>query len=273
MVVVWSFATSVSLAPAAPAAPASCPQPLLDRYEPGDEVTIVGYTNGCAPDPPESAAGGREPLFGYLHPDPCIEVDPTTRPQMCNAAALYRRDPPVDVASGTPVGQFTIADTIHRPRGLRLSLTFELPPDLAAGIYYVLICQDPCVDLGGSFYALPWAINVGVDPAGGRGPVRQWPLDDPAIADLPDDALLLDRHGDEITAAEVRADAQAAAAAEDDVADRDRVETGAAPTETRGGRDNGAPQAFWVAAAVLVVAAGWALARMGGARKQIRQKP
>ena len=169
-----------------------------------------------------------------------------------------------------------MADTVHRPRGLRLSLTFELPPDLAAGIYYVLICQDPCVDLGGSFYALPWAINVGVDPAGGRGPVRQWPLDDPAIADLPDDALLLDRHGDEITAAEVRAEAQAAAeaaAAEDDVADGDRVETGAAPDESRDDRDDGAPQAFWVVAAVLVVAAGWALARMGRTRKQIRQKP
>jgi hypothetical protein len=262
VMIVCSFATSSS------AAPAGCPQPLRDRYEAGDEITIVGYTDGCLPDPPESGAGDRQPLFGYLHPDPCNDVGPTEPPHMCDPAALFRREPPVDVAKGTPVGPFAVDETVHEPRGLRMSLTFELPPDLASGVYYVLICQDPCVDLGGSFYALPWPIYVGVDPPGGQGPARQWPLDDPAIADLPDDALLFDRYGDEVTAAEVRA---TAAAAEDGASDR--VKTGAAPAKTRDTHDDGPRPALWVAAAGIAVAAGWAVARSGRTRKRIRRRP
>ena len=262
------LAAICSFASRAAAAPASCPQSLLDHYEAGDEVTIVGYTDGCLPDPPESDAGGRQPLFGYLHPDPCNDVDPTTQPHMCNAAGLYTSDPPVDVAGGIPVGRFAVEEGFHQPRGLRLSLTFELPPDLAAGTYYVLICQDPCVDLGGSYYGLPSPLYVGGDPPDGPGQARRWPLDDPAIADLPDDALVLDRHGDEVTVASVRT---AASAGGGDASDR--VETAATPAETRDVHDDGRRWTLWTAATVLILAAGWAVTRFGQARKQIRQGP
>jgi len=263
--VACSFAPTAS---AAPAAPASCPQSVRDRYEAGDVVTIVGYTSGCLPDPPESDAGGRQPLFGYLHPDPCRGMDQTQQ-RICSTATLYRREPPVDVDQGTPVGEFAVEETSHRPRGLRMSLTFELPPDLAAGIYHVLVCQDPCVDLGGSYYSLPWPIFVGIDPPGGRAEVRRWPLDDPVIADLPDDAMLFDRYGDEVTAAEVRA----ATTAEAEAAASDRVKAGAGPAETRDTDDDGPRPTLWLAAAGLVLAAGWALTRSGQARKRIRRRP
>ena len=80
--------------------------------------------------------------------------------------------------------------------------TFDLPADLPDGPYEVLFCNDPCTPRLGNFMS-SW-IHVGVDPP--CSPVvRDWPLDDPAIRWLEDDALLQLPSGGSITAAEVRA--------------------------------------------------------------------
>ena len=111
------------------------------------------------------------------------------------------------------LGQFGLAET-GRPRrsGRRLSLTFTLPADLAAGAYYVEICRDPCTrrltdeaPVHVSSWGWPsWPIYVGVDPPENRRIVRMWPLDDPAIGDLADDARLVDTEGNETTVAAIR---------------------------------------------------------------------
>jgi len=66
----------LSATPSAAAAP-SCLQSVRDRYEPGDEVMVVGY--GCVRAPSGSTAGADSLLSGYLHtlPNPCAGVDPS----------------------------------------------------------------------------------------------------------------------------------------------------------------------------------------------------
>jgi hypothetical protein len=254
-------------AAAAPAAPTACPESIQDRYEPGDQVTVVGYTQGCVPDVGELARNSR-PLKGYLHADPCGR---TTVPCVSHLAEL---EAPTD---GLPIGRLTVEQGEHPPRGLRMSLTFTLPDDLAAGTYFVVVCQDPCPP--GLNYGRPQPLYVGVDPPESGGTIRAWPLDDPAIADLPDDAIVLGPDGHGVTAADVRAgnvSPSTTTATADTTAGSggdsgsDRVETAAAPPDDHGSKGDHTLLLWAGGLAALLV--GWRLvARRGAGVKQIRR--
>lgn len=137
--------------------------PIHDRYEPGDEVTLIGYTGGGTQGWVDDG-----PFFGYL-----VEAD--------TDGSL--------IAGGqrTAVGEVIIEDTgragyLH----LRASITFVLPADLAAGTYFFDYCNDGCAEKLGDL--IGGYVYVGIDP---NYPIyREWPLDDPAIADLEPDALI-----------------------------------------------------------------------------------
>ncbi len=137
--------------------------PAKDRYEPGESVTMVGYTGG-------GAYGWIEdgPFFGTLRE---ADKDGTPIPDGVTVA----------------VGQLTLTET---GRGgyltLRASITFELPPDQPPGTYFFDYCNEQCDqrlgDLIGGY------VYIGVDPT---YPIsREWPLDDPEIANLDSDAAL-----------------------------------------------------------------------------------
>lgn len=245
------------------AAPAQCPQPVRDRYEPGETVTILGY--GCLGgfgwdevDPSEVPA-----LYGYLEPDPCA-----ARTDHGCRAILYGPDQSIDLSDGIPLGRFTLEETQHELRGLRMSLTFAVPTDLPAGIYYVTICQDPCM---GDFTRSS-QIYVGLDRPADWPEVRHWPLDDPAIQDLPADALLLGHDGEPVTAAEVRAGITRGNPARPSSAGADRasVRTDAVEAET-GHQDEGRWSLWWLGAIAVLVAAAWMVTRVGPALKQVRR--
>lgn len=158
---------------AAPAG-ASSLSPVADRYEPGDEATLVGYV---APPPQGWEAAG--PYTAFFK-----EVNPLASPV---------RIGPLDVAE---------VDTPGGP-ALRVSLVFRVPPDAAAGIYEVTYCDRTCTgglgDLTGSH-----PVNVGVDPTGPV--VREWARDEPEIANLAADAVVAGPNF-RATAAELRAPA------------------------------------------------------------------
>jgi hypothetical protein len=235
-------------------AAAACPQPVSDRYDAGERVTIVGYTQDCLANHARSSTTQDQPLYGYLHPDGNrLTVEPAT---------------------GVPLGRFDLEETSHASLGRRLSLTFTLPSDLAAGAYYVEICRDPCArrltdeaPVHVSSIGWPsWPIYVGVDPPENRRIVRMWPLDDPAIAELADDARLIDTEGNETTVAAIRAGRRAGG-----VAPAERAETAAPAPAADAAPSNGIARAiFWfVTLAVLLVGAR-ALMRPGPPRKKVR---
>jgi hypothetical protein len=145
-------AAVISVAPSAAAAP-RCLEPLRDRYEPGAEVTVVGY--GCVRERSRSGPGENLVVSGYLHvmPDPCAGVDST---MYCNRAGLLSEGPPVDPASGIPLGRLSLEESPHPRRGLRASLTFRIPTDLAPGTYYILTCDQPCAVDEWAHPTWPW---------------------------------------------------------------------------------------------------------------------
>jgi hypothetical protein len=245
--------------PAAPATPTACPQSIKDRYEPGDEVKVVGY--GCLNRLPELTADSK-PLYGYLHRDPCAGATVACSPH----APVH-----VDPTKGLRLGRFQLEDTAHEPRGLRMSLTFRLPADLAAGVWYVLVCENPCPTELPDPPAEP--LYVGVDPPAGQRPVRAWPLDDPVLVQLADDALVYGPDGKPATAAEVRgATTVTTTGARDAGGGGDRVETTAAPAADHHGPGPGPPLVWAGVLALLVVA--WRLVVRRGARvKQVRHPP
>ncbi|MFP5319652.1 MAG: hypothetical protein ACLGI2_15320 [Acidimicrobiia bacterium] len=151
--------------------------PVDDRYEPGEEATLVGYV---AP-PPDGweAAGPYMAFFKELGP-----------------LSTSVRIGPLDVAEvDTPAG-----------RALRVSLVFRVPPDTVPGYYEVTYCDRLCTgglgDLAGSH-----PLNVGVDPAAPI--VREWARNEPEIARLPAEAVVAGA-GFRATAAELRAPATTA---------------------------------------------------------------
>ncbi|HEV7757589.1 MAG TPA: hypothetical protein VGO78_01315 [Acidimicrobiales bacterium] len=253
-----AWPAAAEAAPAGPTAVRRCPETFLDRYDSGDEVTMLGYTEGCIPDIAEPSAEGQPAIRAYLHPDACADVDV----QYCNPNGFL----PDDVASGTPLGQVALDPTDLGPRGQRMRLTFRLPADLAPGQYLVMFCQDPCNPL---LEPDPYTfIYVGGDA--GNPNVHHWPLDEPAIADLPDDALLLGPDGEEITAAEARAIATTTTTTDGDAADR--VELAPEAPDDDGDGDGLGP-ALWVPVVALVAGGGWLLVRRGSGRKRIRGGP
>jgi len=151
--------------------------PVRDRYEPGEVATLVGYTGG-----PAAAAVAGEFFYAYLRP---VDEDP--------GAGLDETD--------LYVGELFIQETAHAGYlAFRVSVTFDVPGDLDPGEYELTYCDDPCTatpvgDLG------PSPLSIGVDP--GRRIVREWAPDEPEIANLGPDALLVGP-GFQTTAAELR---------------------------------------------------------------------
>ena len=139
--------------------------PVQESYEPGDVATMVGYTGG-----PALAALPTVPVYAYLRP------------------GSEGGDPePLD--TDVPLGRLVLEETSHRGfLALRASITFEVPEDLDAGEYVVWFCDDPCTRAPvGDLVASPLAI--GVEPA--RPVARAWAFDEPEIANLAPDALIV----------------------------------------------------------------------------------
>jgi hypothetical protein len=155
--------------------------PVQERYEPGQQATLVGYTAGPVPD---------EPFYAYLRP-----ADDGTVPALDD--------------SGRYVGELVVRETAHRGYlRYRVSVTFIVPASLAAGDYEVTYCDDPCT---GQFLGdlVPSPVSIGGAPA--RPVVRIWAPDDPEIAHVAPDAVLVGP-GFQTTAGALRAPPTTAAA-------------------------------------------------------------
>jgi hypothetical protein len=242
-----ALAIGVGAAPAQAQAEATagCPESVRDSYGAGDEVTVVGYTKSCIGETADPATPPA--VFGYLHSEPCASVDLPYCEALQGVAVPSR---------GTPLGQFALASTrADTERGLRMELTFQLPEGLASGLYYLVVCQGACDGPASSGPATP--LYVGVDPPPDGRPVRHWPIDDPAVAELPDTALVDIGDGETpLTGAQARAlsgvttvDTQAAGSHDD-------------PPPSRGWRPPGGSLAIGgaalaVVAALFVVAGTW----------------
>jgi hypothetical protein len=149
---------------------------VRDTHQPGDTVTLVGFTGGGSQGWVEDG-----PFYGYL--------------QAADATATIVTGPRI------PVGELTLDQT---GRGgylsLRASITFTLPGDLAPGTYQFDYCNEGCHEKLGDLVG--GAVHVGVDPP--RPIAREWPLDDPEVANLAPDAVL-SGPGYGVTAGDVRA--------------------------------------------------------------------
>lgn len=135
--------------------------PVQDRYEPGQEATLVGYTQGPVPD---------EPFYAYLRP-----ADDGSVPALDD--------------SGRYVGELVVQETTQRGYlRFRVSLTFAVPASLPAGQYEITYCDDPCTgQLLGDL--VPSPVSIGVSPA--RPVVRMWAPEEPELANLAPAAVLV----------------------------------------------------------------------------------
>lgn len=153
--------------PAGPAAPAAAGgvdfmYPVQDHYEPGETATVVGYASAGAGAAARSGGVADGPYHGELE---------TTR------------------ASGGRVdlGPATVTETGRRDRyAVRVSITFTVPAGLAPGSYEIFVCDAGCGYTVGELYN--GTIHVGIEPPDAID--RGWLVEDPAVAELPDDALV-----------------------------------------------------------------------------------
>jgi hypothetical protein len=184
--------------------------PDQDRYEAGQQVQLVGYTEAKArmvvDDRALSAAVLRRngPYYAYLRVDPgAVERDAAR----ADGAWPYVHPTDQRVAQ---VAAEEVTPVASRYYSLRVGAAFRLPRGLAPGQYDVIVCNDPCTTTLGWLYGS--FLYVGIDPP--ERIVREWPLDDPAIRYLDDDALVsapvCEANCDDVddwsvTAAEIRA--------------------------------------------------------------------
>jgi hypothetical protein len=160
--------------------------PVRDRYEPGQDVLFVGYTQAAQPQP---ATGGR--YWAWLR------VDPAAHARAEAAGGLY-----VDPADIRLAPVVIDGPPLEVPDyGRRASISFTLPDDVAPGHYALILCNDPCTEAPG--YLIPEMLSVGVPPD--YEVVRGWPATEPAIRWLEDDALLFGPSGEMVRAADYRA--------------------------------------------------------------------
>jgi hypothetical protein len=174
--------TVLVLAVVAGAVPASAGgswfTPVEDRYEPGEEATMVGYTGGGAYGWVDDG-----PFFGFL-------VDSNDNGEM--------------VVDGPrrPLGEIELEDTGEGGYlRLRASITFTIPADIEPGMYWLDYCNADCSERLGDL--IGGIIHVGVDPEFAVS--REWSLDDPEVANL-DDGARLSGPGFDVAAADVRDD-------------------------------------------------------------------
>jgi hypothetical protein len=143
--------------------------PVFDRYEAGEVATLVGYVG---PGPLGWVDDG--PFFAYLRAGD-VQVPPN----------------PVFSDQGTPVGRLEVepaggANANADASLLRVRLSFRLPSSLPPGSYGVAYCNDPCTTGLGDL--IGGRLAVGLDPPSPW--VRNWPPDEPEIANLGPDALV-----------------------------------------------------------------------------------
>lgn len=141
--------------------------PVRNRYDPGEVATLVGYTAGPVPE---------DPFYAYLRT--------------------------ADGRAEWYVGELAVEETRHAGYlHLRVSLSFEVPAEIAPGEYEIVYCDERCTDARlGDLVASP--LSIGLDPA--RRVVREWALDDAELANLAPDAVLVGP-GYQTTAALLRA--------------------------------------------------------------------
>ncbi len=207
--------------------------PVQDRYEPGQEATLVGYTQGPVPD---------EPFYAYLR-----AVDDGTLPALDD--------------SGRYLGELVVQETTHRDYlRYRVSLSFAVPASLPAGLYEITYCDDPCT---GQFLGdlVPSPVSIGVSPA--RPVVRMWAPEEPEIANLAPSALLVGP-GYQTTAGALRAPPTTAAAP---------PPTAPAPVATIPPAADGDDMALGLPIALVLASAGataLVLSRLQRAHRQIK---
>lgn len=133
-----------------------------ESYDPGDEVTAVAYVGATATDEPVLARMSMNPMpeSGQLPDSAWLELGAMTL---------------------EPTGLSGYLET-------RVSITFTLPEDLEKGVYYVSALRES----GGRFGDLDgMALLVDVQPPDeSRERWFELALDDPLIAELPDDAMI-----------------------------------------------------------------------------------
>ena len=137
--------------------------PVKDRYEPGEEVTLVGYTGGG--------------LYGWVDDGPFFGF-------LMNSTEAGDID--FD-GMRLPLGEIELEETGRSGYlSLRASIKFLLPEDLEPGLYWFDYCNTDCSERLGDL--IGGLIYVGIDP---DYPIsREWPLDDPEVANLAAVALL-----------------------------------------------------------------------------------
>jgi hypothetical protein len=161
--------------------------PVQDRYEPGDTASFVGYVSTIG----SLGTVDDGPFFGYLRRF-------AERP---SAPGAWSMAPFTPAATDLPIGELLVVPAGGGGLGMyRVSVEFEIPNDLPAGHYGLNYCNASCTkgltDLVGG------QVFIGIEP---RYPLsRSWPLDELAIADAPDNALLTGPYG-WTTAGDVRA--------------------------------------------------------------------
>lgn len=160
--------------------------PVRDRYEPGETVTLVGYTT------PNGSLGSLEdgPFFGYLRP----LASPVDAPDDIAMAPFTPMD------TDLPLGELDIERQGREDyAAVRVSVRFETSSRLAPGRYSVIYCNATCTK--GLSDLIAGIVFIGVDP---DHPIaRTWPLEEPEIAHLEDDAIVYGP-GWQVRAAEVR---------------------------------------------------------------------
>lgn len=139
--------------------------PVLDRYEPGDRVTLVGYSGGGTQGWVDDA-----PFFGYL----VGRVDDDWHLVDRGVAPL-------------PLGEIDLAKTNHGGYlSYRAAISFDLPADSAPGLYRFDYCNNPVDGCGPEDVRfgdlIGGHIHVGVDPTYDIS--REWAPDEPEIANL-----------------------------------------------------------------------------------------
>ncbi|MDH3539662.1 MAG: hypothetical protein OEP52_06690 [Acidimicrobiia bacterium] len=142
--------------------------PVQDDIKPGDLVTFVGYVG-----PGELGWVEDGPFYAYLR------VEPITESELMAAGYPYIHE------NDVRLGQL---DVVERGElgylSLRISITFEIPADLAPNEYQLVYCNDPCTEGIGDLIGA--VVFVGVD--GAFPGCREWAFDEPEIANLSPDA-------------------------------------------------------------------------------------
>lgn len=151
-----------TLMPAAPAAGGGSWLETLDEsYQPGDEVTAVGYVGAAAAE---------------------VTDDFVARLDLASLTGTGPSSAPV----WHPLGPVTIESSgLGGYLSSRVSISFTLPDGLEPGEYYVAVTDESGNHFGD---LIGLVIFVGVDPP--KPQWIEWPLDEPLISELSDGAVI-----------------------------------------------------------------------------------